>query len=136
TFNFTGAITYIELSTVIPASGGEYPYLLAGFGAIPAFLNSWSALTLLRPSQLAVICLTCANNIVEPFVDNMEDSNIIWGARLIAAAIIVMLTFINCYSVQFATRVQVVFTIAKLIGIAVIIGAGIYNLCTGKTDNL
>lgn len=46
--------------------------------------------------------------------------------------ILVILTFINCYSVQWATNVQDIFTYAKLLALFIIIAVGAYLLSTGK----
>lgn len=45
---------------------------------------------------------------------------------------IVVLTFINCWDVKWATCVQDVFTYAKLLALFLIIGCGIYLLAAGK----
>ena len=45
-----------------------------------------------------------------------------------------LITFINSYSVSVATKVQNVFTAAKLIAIAIIIVGGMYKLATGNTQ--
>ena len=42
---------------MIPLSGAEYVYLLEGFGALPVFLHSWTSVVVLKPSQVATICL-------------------------------------------------------------------------------
>lgn len=39
-----------------------------------------------------------------------------------------MITFVNCFSVELATKVQNVFTAAKLLAIAIIIGGGVYRI--------
>jgi len=41
-------------------------------------------------------------------------------------------TFINIYSVKIAEKIQIVFTVAKLIALLIVIGAGIYALAAGK----
>ena len=45
-----------------------------------------------------------------------------------------LITFINCYSVTLATRVQVVFTVAKLTALAIIIGGGVYYISIGTVQ--
>ncbi|CAG0887366.1 unnamed protein product [Cyprideis torosa] len=45
------------------------------------------------------------------------------------------LTVINCWDVKWATKVQDIFTFAKLFALALIIGAGLYELFTGHTEN-
>lgn len=42
-----------------------------------------------------------------------------------------LITFINCFSVKLATKVQNIFTAAKLVAIAIIIGGGLYMISIG-----
>ncbi|KAI9553473.1 hypothetical protein GHT06_021383 [Daphnia sinensis] len=60
---------------------------------------------------------------------------ILWGVCGIYS-LLGIIAFVNCYSVTAATRVQNVFTIAKLTAIAIIIGGGLYYLGLGYTENL
>ena len=62
-----GAMAYAELGTMIPTSGGEYTYIREAFGALPAFLYAWTACIVIKPSQLAIICLIFGEYIVTPF---------------------------------------------------------------------
>lgn len=48
----------------------------------------------------------------------------------------VVLTFINCWDVKWATAVQDVFTYAKLLALFVIIGTGAYFLFKGESTKL
>ena len=43
-----------------------------------------------------------------------------------------LITFINCFSVKLATKVQNIFTAAKLVAIAIIIAGGLYMIGIGK----
>ena len=71
-----GALCYAELGTMLPHSGGEYSYLLEGFGdlqrhvgPIPAFLFAWINVVVLKPAQVAIIALAFAIYCTEPFYD-------------------------------------------------------------------
>ena len=46
-----------------------------------------------------------------------------------------LITFVNCFSVKLATKVQNVFTAAKLVAIGIIIVGGLYMICTGNYLN-
>ena len=67
-----GALCYGELGTSIPRSGAEYAYLLEAFGPIPAFLFSWTATLVIRPSAGAIIAMIFAQYVVQPFYKNKE----------------------------------------------------------------
>lgn len=54
------------------------------------------------------------------------------SARMLAVCCILVLTFVNCYSVSWATKVQDIFTYAKLLALFIIIGVGFYLLAQGK----
>jgi APA family basic amino acid/polyamine antiporter len=40
---FAGAMAYAELATMRPKAGGEYIYLRAAYGPLPAFLTGWTS---------------------------------------------------------------------------------------------
>ena len=42
------------------------------------------------------------------------------------------LTFINCWKVELAAKVQNIFTVAKLFALGIVILIGVYQLCKGK----
>lgn len=46
---FAGALCYAELGSAMPSSGGgEHAYLNHAFGSLPAFLFSWTSISLLK----------------------------------------------------------------------------------------
>lgn len=46
-----------------------------------------------------------------------------------------LLTWINCTNVKWATKVQDVFTSAKILALVIIIAAGVYHLATGNVEH-
>ena len=48
-----GAMTYAELSAMMPAAGGEYVYLRGAYGDLPAFLYMWTWFAVAKPASIA-----------------------------------------------------------------------------------
>lgn len=70
--DITGALAYAELGTMNTSCGAEYVYFMDAFGPLPAFLFSWVSTLVLKPSQMAIICLSFAKYAVEAFVTECE----------------------------------------------------------------
>jgi len=128
-----GALCYAELGTMIPKSGGDYTYILASLGPLPAFLYLWVALLIIVPTSNAVLALTFSFYILQPFWSNCDPPDL--AVRLLSGAVIVLLTAVNCYNVKWTARLQDTFTVTKLIALAVVVIAGLVVLCMGETNN-
>ena len=57
---------------MIPYSGAEYSYFLEAFGEAPAFLFCWVSVFVLKPSMLAIICLSFSKYLIEGFVADCD----------------------------------------------------------------
>ena len=86
TTNQIGALSYAELGTMITQSGAEYAYFRHAFGPLPAFIFCWVCTLVLKPSQLAIICLAFAKYTVEAFVTECEPP--VFIVQLLCAAVI------------------------------------------------
>lgn len=129
-----GALCFSELGTMLPAAGGEYAYILAAFGGLPAFLTLWVNVLVIRPATQAVVALTFAEYALALTFPSCDPPRA--AVTLLAAAALGLLTFINCASVRLTMRIQTLFTGAKLLALVVIIGAGAMHLCSGHTEQL
>ncbi|KAL8589332.1 hypothetical protein ACOMHN_052335 [Nucella lapillus] len=129
-----GAVCYAELGTTITRSGGDYAYILEAFGPCCAFLQLWVNLIIIRPTAQAIVALTFAYYSLQPFFPSCDAPDM--AVRLLAALCISILTFVNAMSVRAATRIQDIFTAAKLVALLVIIATGMVMIGMGETEYL
>ena len=136
---------------MIQKSGADYAYIHFSFGPFLAFIRLWIECIILRPCIGAIQSLTFSLYILKPFFpecDPPQDS-----VRILAAACLCLLCFINCYSVRAAAivsklcssdethfnfhfhyKVQDYFTYAKMFALILISITGIVQLGYGKTE--
>ncbi|KAK3877911.1 hypothetical protein Pcinc_017421 [Petrolisthes cinctipes] len=131
--SMVGALCYAELGTSIPKSGGDYAYINTAFGSLPSFLFLWDANLIFVPTTNAIMGLTFAKYVIQPFFPGCEMPEA--AIRLIAALAICFLTFINCWNVRLTTKLQDLFMITKVGALLIIILAGMVYLCMGHTSN-
>ncbi|XP_017780827.1 PREDICTED: large neutral amino acids transporter small subunit 1 [Nicrophorus vespilloides] len=132
-FSMVGAYCYAELGTMIRKSGADYAYIMETFGPFWAFVRLWIECMIVRPCSQAIVALTFSVYVMKPFFPECQPPD--EAARMLAICCICILTFVNCYDVKWATRVQDVFTYAKLLALFIVIGAGIYQLMNGHVEH-
>ncbi|XP_073688036.1 asc-type amino acid transporter 1 [Garra rufa] len=129
-----GSFCYAELGVTIPKSGGDYSYVTEIFGGLMGFLLLWSAVLIMYPTTLAVIALTFSNYVLQPVFPHCIPPFI--ATRLLSTICILFLTWVNCYSVRLATRIQDVFTVGKLLALGLIITVGLVQIFGGNYESL
>jgi APA family basic amino acid/polyamine antiporter len=111
-----GALVCAELSSAFPKTGGVYVFLREAYSPAVGFLWGWAMFWSMHSGIIAAIATVFARY-----------ANVFVGIdpRVIAVAVIVLLSAVNYVGVKHGGLVQNVFTAAKLLAIAVIIVAGI-----------
>jgi APA family basic amino acid/polyamine antiporter len=146
--SLAGALSYAELGAMLPAAGGEYVYLRAAYGDLPAFLFGWMRLVVGSTGSLASIAAGFAIFLAALFPLNAvwaQNSfeflgrKMVWtfGAQqIVAVAIILFLSAINCLRVAFGGRVQSFFTLAKVLAIVTIMGGAFFFAPSATWEHL
>ena len=115
---FSG-LTYAELGTMFPETGGYYVYLKKAYGKKMAFLSGIMNFVLASSGSIALLALV--------FSDILSYVLPISGyVKWVAAGVIIFLSAINYLGVKFGSIVQKVFLVAKLIPIVGIIFIGLF----------
>ncbi|CAI9735032.1 (0,+)-type amino acid transporter 1-like [Octopus vulgaris] len=128
------SLSYVELGTFTAKSGGEFTYILKGLPAVLAFLCSWCTALIIRPSAFAVSSLVFAEYVASPIFDSCGPPVVF--VKCLAALAIIVITAINCYSVELTAGILVVFTVAKITALLIIIIGGFVMLGKGEFYDL
>jgi len=113
--SFCGAVGYAELATTYPEQGGDYVYLTKAYGRWAGFLFGWLQTLVVRPGDIAVMAFVFAT-----YAENLVGHQWI-GKPVLAAAAVAVLTAVNVAGVRSGVRTQNVLTVAKVIGVSLVI---------------
>ncbi len=114
-----GALCFAELGARRPRAGGGYVYLREAFGPLPAFLYGWTLLLVIATGAIAAVAVTFASYTVS-LLGLAPDA-----AVPLAIGAIVLLSGVNYVGVKPAAITQNIFTVLKLLALAVLIVAGL-----------
>ena len=100
-----GALCFGELSAAIPETGGTYAFLKRAFPGTPAaFLFGWTMCFTYATGAIAVVAAMASVYAGEVFGRFMPPGP--WGARVVAAGLIVVLTTANYLGVRIGGKTQ------------------------------
>ena len=114
--SLAGALSLAELGAAAPDAGGVYVYLREAYGPALAFLYGWAALLVIESGSVATLAVAFGiySGAFLPLTTVQQ--------KLISAGAVALLSGINIIGVRRGAAVQTVFMIAKLTGLAIIIG--------------
>ncbi|MGH7524209.1 MAG: APC family permease [Gemmatimonadales bacterium] len=113
-FTLAGALTFGELASTFPVTGGTYVYLREGVGPLAAFVCAWTHLLFLRPVALGAVALVFASYVGKliPAVAAHEP--------LTASGLLIVLAAINYRSVRLSTNFMLVTGGAKAVAVVLL----------------
>jgi len=116
--SLTGALACAELGAAFPATGGQYVFLREAYGTAAAFLCGWSLFTVARSAQVAWLAVVFSIY-VGYFVPLGSYS------KPLSVAVLALFTWVNYRGVKLGAMVQNSFTLAKSVGILVIVAGAL-----------
>jgi basic amino acid/polyamine antiporter, APA family len=117
--SFIGALACAELGAAFPATGGQYVFLREAYGPAVAFLCGWSLFTVARTAQVAWLAV-----VFSIYVGYFAPLGHL-TSKLLSLAALAIFTWVNYRGVKFGAVVQNSFTLAKVVGILIIIAAAL-----------
>ncbi len=122
-----GALTYAELATLHRRSGGEYVYLTRAFGPWLGFLFGWAQLTGVFSGSIGTMAYVFSDYAI---VLLKWDQSTGVGLALFS---VMLLTALHILGVKTSKTVQNVLTLSKLVGLIMLLSAG---LLSGSGESL
>jgi APA family basic amino acid/polyamine antiporter len=118
--SLAGALSLAELGAALPEAGGVYVYLREAYGRSFAFLYGWGMLLVIQSGSVATLAVAFGIYSGEFLpLSPLE-------RKLVAAAVVTLLTTVNVIGVRAGSAVQTLFTFAKLAGLAIIVGSAVF----------
>jgi len=146
--SMAGALTYAELGGLLPRAGGEYAYLLEAYGEGTAFLYGWMRFVMGSAGSIASLAVGFAtflaamlpiNHVWMKYTYQAFGQTLVWRfgtQQVLALGVIFLLSALNCGRVVLGGRIQLLMTILKVAGIAVIVGGILLFSNEGTVANL
>ena len=116
--SLTGALACAELGAAFPATGGQYVFLREAYGTAAAFLCGWSLFTVARSAQVAWLAVVFS--IYVGYLVPLGSYS-----KPLSLAVLALFTWVNYRGVKLGAMVQNSFTLAKSVGILVIVAGAL-----------
>ncbi|MEE9503081.1 MAG: amino acid permease, partial [Candidatus Aminicenantaceae bacterium] len=115
---FFGALVCAELASIFIETGGVYVYLKEAYSPSVGFLWGWAMFWIMHSGIIAAISVIFARYVAYFYPLGGL------GIKLVAIAVILLLSIINYLGVKHGSRLQLLFTLGKVLAVVFIIVAG------------
>ena len=131
-----GALSFAELGAMYPQAGGQYVYIREAYGDGAAFLFGWAFFGFIMCGGLAALAVAFAE-FLGSFVPSLSMSQVLFrldvaglsytlkAGQAVAAASILLLTFVNSFGIRSGAAVQNLLTVVRLGTVAALVVLGV-----------
>ncbi|XP_060789147.1 b(0,+)-type amino acid transporter 1-like [Neoarius graeffei] len=127
-------LSYAELGTIFQESGGDFIYILRICGPLPAFFVAFTYVIVMKPSSIVAVALSLAQYAVAPFYPGCIPPTVL--VKCLAGVCILVVTIVNILNVRFTMAIQIIFLVAKIMGLIIIIIGGIVTMAQNDLGSL
>ncbi len=128
-----GALAYGELAAMMPNAGGQYVYLREAYSPLLGFLYGWTLFLVIQSGTIAAVAVAFAKflGVLVPWI-SAEYTLVQVGTvsvstqRVVAIAVIALLTWSNSRGLREGKIVQNLFTFAKIAALVALILLGLF----------
>jgi APA family basic amino acid/polyamine antiporter len=137
------ALSYGELAALFPHAGGQYVYLREAYSPLWGFLYGWTLFLVIQTGTIAAVAIAFARYlavflpaispqswVIRPINLGSSFAVSLSVQQLVAALMIIFLTFLNTRGVKLGKWIQNVFTSAKMLSLL-----GLIVLCVFVARN-
>jgi APA family basic amino acid/polyamine antiporter len=136
-----GALSYGELSSMMPQVGGQYVYLKEAYHPLIGFLFGWTTFLVIQCGTIAAVAVAFAkfSGVLFPWI---SEKNILFhlgplkvnSTMIMAIAMISFLTWVNTKGIVTGKTIQNIFTSTKVLALFGFIAIGFF--ATGNINSL
>ena len=132
------AISFGELSSMMPGAGGMYLYLSEAYSPLWGFLYGWSFFTVIQTGSIAAVAVAFArfsgvllpwiseaHYLVDPIHFGAHYAMSLSTTQLVALVVILVLTTCNTFGIEYGKWIQNLFTVTKIAALLGIILLGL-----------
>lgn len=112
-----GAFIWAELATRLPGTGGQYLYLREAYHPSVAFVYGWGLLLVTQTGGMAAVAVIFSSYF-------RALTGVAWNDSVIAAAVLLILTGINCLGARAGSNVQSGLMLLKIGALAALVILG------------
>lgn len=134
-----GGLTFAELGAMMPEAGGQYVYLRETYGPMAGFMFGWTAFLVTHTGGIAALAVGFAEYL-SYFIPQLSLTNIIFSwqgisvshGQIVALLSIMIFSAINYFGIRSGSTVQNIFTVVKILAIALLVLAGLFSIAASK----